>query len=136
MPNGLEKYMAFSININLVFVCSIQFINSSLDSLVKNLSDNDFKYLCEEFSGHLLKLIKIYPNEYMGNYGKFCKDKLPDRCKFVSSLKNECISKKDYQAAIDVWNVFKMNTMGDYHYLYLKTNVLLLAAFENFINTW
>ena len=40
---------------------------------------------------------------------------------------DECISEKDYLRAVDVWNVFKMNTMGDYHDLYLKTDVLLLA---------
>ena len=45
IPNGLEKYMAFTINNNLFFIGNMQFINSSLDSLVKNLSDNDFKYL-------------------------------------------------------------------------------------------
>ena len=36
VPNGLEKYMAFTINRNLVFIDSMQFMNSSLDSLVKN----------------------------------------------------------------------------------------------------
>ena len=36
IPNGLEKYMAFTINTNLVFIDSMQFINSSLNSLVKN----------------------------------------------------------------------------------------------------
>ena len=40
MPNGLEKYVAFTINKNLVFIDSMQFMNSSLDALVKNLSDN------------------------------------------------------------------------------------------------
>ena len=44
IPNGLEKYMGFKINTNLVFIDSVQFMNSRLDSLVKNLSDNDFKY--------------------------------------------------------------------------------------------
>ena len=48
IPNGLEKYMAFKINRNFVFIDSMQFMNSSLYSLVKNLSDNDFKYLPEE----------------------------------------------------------------------------------------
>ena len=51
IPNGLEKYMTFTINRNLVFIDSMQYMNSSLDSLVKNLSDNDFKYFSEEFSG-------------------------------------------------------------------------------------
>ena len=39
IPNGLEKYMAFTINGNLIFIESMQFMNSSLDSLVRNLSD-------------------------------------------------------------------------------------------------
>ena len=61
---------------------------------------------------------------------------VPDRSKFFSSLKDECIREKDYLHATDVWNMFKMNTLGDYHDLYLKTDVLLLAdAFEKFINT-
>ena len=50
IPNGLEKYIAFAINNNLVFIDSMQFMNSSLDTLVKNLSDNDFKYLSQEFN--------------------------------------------------------------------------------------
>ena len=43
IPNGLEKYMAFFFNKNLVFIDRMQFMNSSLDKLVKNLSDEDFK---------------------------------------------------------------------------------------------
>ena len=44
IPNGLEKYMEFFLNKNLVFIVSMQFMNSSLDKLVRNLSDEDFKY--------------------------------------------------------------------------------------------
>ena len=58
IPNGLEKYIAFTINKNLVFVDSIQFVNSSLDLLVKNLNDKDLKFLSEGFSGKQLKLVK------------------------------------------------------------------------------
>ena len=50
--------MAFTINKHLVFIDSMQFMNSSPDSLVKNLSNNDFKYLPEGFSGELLELVK------------------------------------------------------------------------------
>ena len=42
--------MVFTINNNLVFIESMQFMNSSLDRLVKNLTDNDFKYLSQEFT--------------------------------------------------------------------------------------
>ena len=114
-------------------------MNSSLYALVKNLSDNDFKYLSQELSAEFLKLISqkgVYPYEYMGSFKKFSEVKLSDRSKFFSCLKDQCISEIDYLRAIDVWNVFKMNTMGDYHDLHLKTDVLLLAAvFEAFINT-
>ena len=58
IPNGLEKYMAFTINENLVFIDSMQFMNSILDALAKNVSDNDFKFLSLEFSGKQLKLVK------------------------------------------------------------------------------
>ena len=55
---------------------------------------------------------------------------------FFSSLKDESISEKDYLKANNVWDVFKMNTMADYHDVYLKTDVLLLAdVFEKFIST-
>ena len=60
IPNGLEKYMAFTINKNLIFIDTMQFMNSSLDVLVKNLSEicHLFKHLSQEFSGDLLKLVK------------------------------------------------------------------------------
>ena len=66
--------MAFKINTNLVFIDTMQFMNSSLDSLIKNLSDNDFKYLSEEFSGNFFKLAKqkgVYPYEYVDSFEKF-----------------------------------------------------------------
>ena len=72
----------------------------------------------------------------MNSSKKFFDEKLPDWCKFFSFLKDECISEKDYLHGTNVWNVFKMNTMGDYYDLYLKTDVLLLAdIFGKFINT-
>ena len=45
IPNGLGKYVSFTINNNLSFFNRFQFLSSSLDSLVKNLSKDDFKYL-------------------------------------------------------------------------------------------
>ena len=72
----------------------------------------------------------------MNSSKRFSEDELPDKSTFFSSLKDECINEKDYFKAVDIWSVFKMNTMGDYHDLYLKTDVLLLAdVFEKFIST-
>ena len=58
ISNRLEKYMAFTIIKNLIFIDNMQFIDSSLDVLVKNLTYNDFKHLSQEFNGNLLKLVK------------------------------------------------------------------------------
>ena len=130
--------MEFTINRNAVFIDSMPFMNGSLNTLVKNMSDIDFEYLPREFRNNLLKLVKqkgVYPYEYMNSFERFSEDKLPEKCNFLSFLQDECISEIDYLHAIDVWNVFKMNTVGDYHDIYLKTDVLLLADdFQKFIS--
>ena len=45
--NELEKYMSFNINNTLSFINTFQFSSTSLDSLVKNLSKDHFRYLSE-----------------------------------------------------------------------------------------
>ena len=68
IPNGLEKERAFIVNKNLVFIDSKQFMNSSLDSLVKNLVDGSFKYLSKEFNGVYFDAVKekgIYPYDML-----------------------------------------------------------------------
>ena len=140
IPNGLEKYMAFIKNRNLIFIDSMQFMNSSLDPLVKNFVDEDFKYLSKEFKDKDLKLLKekgVYPYEYMNSFKKFNETELPSKNKFFSSLKNEDISEKDYEKAKDIWDTFDIKNLGHYHDLYLKSDVLLLCdVFEKFINTF
>ena len=143
IPNGLEKYMAFIKNRNLIFIDSMQFMNSSLDPLVKNFVDEDFKYLSKEFKeikDKNLKLLKekgVYPYEYMNSFKKFNETELPSKNKFFSSLKIEDISEKDYEKAKDIWDTFDIKNLGHYHDLYLKSDVLLLCdVFEKFINTF
>ena len=52
---------------------------------------------------------------------------------FYSILTDEGISDAQYRHAQKVWNTFDMRTMGEYHDLYLKSDILLLAdVFENF----
>ena len=137
--NELEKYMAFIINKNLFFIESMQFMSSSLDKLVKNLSDKDFKYLNEEFSGEQLKLVKekeIYPYEYVNSFKIFNEDELSDKSKFFSSLKDNGVNEKEYDTAVNIWKVFKIKNIGEYHHLYIETDVLLLAdVFEKFVQT-
>ena len=64
IPNALEKYMSFNINNKLIFMDSFQFPSPLLDSLVKNLGKNYFKYLSQGFDSKVLDLIKekgFYP---------------------------------------------------------------------------
>ena len=70
----------------------MQFMNSSLDKLVKNLSDEDFKYLVEEFVSKHLELLKqkgAYPYEYINSFERFNEEKLPAKKYFFSSAKKE-----------------------------------------------
>ena len=68
----------------VVFIDSMQFMNSSFEKLVKNLSDNDFKYLTEKFGSENLELLKqkdAYPYEYIDSFERFCeKNCLIKRC--------------------------------------------------------
>ena len=131
--------MAFTVNKNLVFIHSMQFMNSSLHNLVKNFNDKDLKYLSEEFSGEKLKLVKqkgVYPYEYMNSFKKFSEDELPDKSKFFSSLRDSGVNEKGYKKPGNVWKVFEIKNLGEYHDLYLKTNVLLLVdVFEKLVET-
>ena len=125
-------------------------MNSSLDKLVKNLSDEDFKYLVEEFGSKNLEILKqkgAYPYEYINIFERFNEQKLPARKYFFSSTKkgkigndgkisDGHISIKGCMACEKIWDKFGMKNMGDYHDHYLKKDVLLLAdVFEKFIGT-
>ena len=107
----------------------MQFINSSLDKLVKNLSDEDFKYLVKEFGTEYLKILKqkgAYPYEYMNSFKKIDEDKLCARKYFYSSTKDKKISEdgkisdghvsiENYMVCGRIWDKFKMKNMDDYH---------------------
>ena len=63
----------------------------SLEKLAKNLSDDDFKYLTQEFGSKTLELLKqkdAYPYEYMDSFERFSEEKLPDKESFYSSVKD------------------------------------------------
>ena len=129
--------MTFFLN-HLVFIDSMQFMNSSLEKTVKNLSDNDFKYLIKEFgyeNSELLKQKSAYPYEYMGSFKRFGEEKFPDRECFYGSVKDRTtgdngekldghINNEDYLMCNKIWNEFNMKNKGDYRDHYWKKDVL------------
>ena len=125
-------------------------LKSSLDKLVKSLTDDDFEYLYEKFGSKNLEFAKqkgAYPYEYMNSSKRFTEEKLTHRECFYRSVKDEAtgdndekldghISYEDYLMCEKIWDVFGMKSVGDYHDHCLKKDDLLLAdIFEKFIDT-
>ena len=113
-------------------------MSSSLDKLVTNLPTEAFKYTSQEFKGKKLDLMTrkgLYPYDYMNSFEKF-NENLPSKEAFYSILNDEHITNEDYHHAKNVWKKFTISNMGQYHDLYLKSDVLLLSdVFENFRKT-
>ena len=138
IPNNMEKYMAFMLGNHLTFIDSFQFMSSSLDKLVSNLPKESLKYTSQKFKGEKLDLMSqkgVYPYDFMDSFNKF-DEKLPSKEDFHSILNDEHITDDQYKHAQNVWNTFNLKNMGEYHDLYLKSDILLLAdVFENFRKT-
>ena len=111
---------------------------SSLDKLTANLDEASFQCVNRFFHGQAVDLVKrkgVYTYDYVDSITKLSETKLPPQEQFYSELNHSSISDEDYEHARNVWKYFDMKTMKDYHNLYLKTDVLLLAdIFENFRN--
>ena len=104
----------------------------------KCLSPSD-KYLTEVkkyFEGEELNLTLrkgVYPYDYIDSFDKLNETQLPPKDAFFSKLNDKDINEENYQHAKNVWKTFNMKTFREYHDLYLKLDVLLLAdVFENF----
>ena len=157
IPNNEEKYISFSKDIvvdeyinkkgkkvevkhEIRFIDSFKFMASSLAGLVENLTKSDlskFIHLKKEFGKKYEFFTKkgIYPYDYMNGIKKFSEEKLPPKEAFYSKL-NDCgVSDEDYERAQLIWKEFEIKNLGEYHDLYLKSDVLLLAdVFEEFRN--
>ena len=146
--NRKEDYISFSIKvpvdsyidkngeekdklIELRFIDSFKLMSSSLDSLTKNLVRGGKKLFgFEDYSELQYSLITRkgdYPYEYINSWDRLEETQLPPISAFHSNLNMSSISKEDYQHAQRVWKEFGIHNLGDYHDLYLRTDVVLLA---------
>ena len=134
--NNMEKYMAFMLGNHLTFIDNFQFMSSSLDKLVSNSPKDDLTYTFKVFKGKRLNLMSqkgVYPDDFMDSFEKFNQTELPTKNQFYSILNDQQITDNEYDHAKKVWKTFKIKTMGEYHDLYLGSDVLLLAdVFESF----
>ncbi|CAH3018101.1 unnamed protein product, partial [Porites evermanni] len=152
----VEKYISFSKKIKvdeyrskkndemvslyfeIRFIDSFKFLQTSLANLVSNLQPDDFYNTKREFKKNVDLLTRkgVYPYDYVSSLEKLSETQLPPKEEFYSKLNDEDITEDDYQHASNVWDTFKCKSLRDYHDLYLKTDVLLLAdVFENFRKT-
>ena len=156
IPSTEEKYISFSKKIKvdeyksrktgetislyfeIRFIDSFKFLQTSLANLVGNLQPDDFHNTKKIFKKNVNLLTRkgVYPYDYVTSIEKLSETQLPPKDQFYSKLNDEDITDEDYQHALNVWNTFKCQTIKDYHDLYLKSDVLLLAdVFENFRKT-
>ncbi|XP_022809736.1 uncharacterized protein LOC111346730 [Stylophora pistillata] len=156
IPNNEEKYISFTKHVvvdkffkednklveekrELRFIDSFKFMPLSLDTLVGNLAAKGkpfFRNTRKYYSGEKLNLLMrkgVYPYEWMDSIHKLDEPQLPPKEAFFSVLSGKGISDEDYTHAQNVWKVFGCKTFRDYHNLYNRSDVLLLAdVFENF----
>ena len=73
----------------------------------------------------------------MDSWEKFDENTLPPKEAFYSNLNLEDISDEDYALAQKVWDVFEINSLGEYHDLYVQSDTLLLTdVYETFRNMY
>ena len=125
---------------SLRFLDSLQFMPQSLDALAKTLQSKDFVHLRGYFSniseGLFKKLIKkgYFPYGFLDSFSKFEAPLPPYGNDWKNSLTGSIdITNEEFDEAVSIYNAFSCKTLGEYHDVYLQTDVLLLAdIFENF----
>ena len=96
---------------------------------------NTYSFCNNDLNKFILLLRKgVYPYEYMDSWEKFNETSLPSKEDFYSHLNMENIDDIDYRHGNNVFKSFKLENVGDYHDLYVKSDTLLADVFENFRN--
>lgn len=150
----MEKFFKIQIGKHIQIKDSLNFLPTSLDKLVqvrrkqaKNLQDliqlfpNTWSFFKKEYSHlpeetfELLTHKGVYPYSYMDSHDKFQEKCLPPQHEY-KSVDGEIISDEQYKFGRDIWDKFKLSTLGHLHDLYLSTDTNLLAdVFNGFRDT-
>ena len=131
IPQNMEKYLSTTVD-RLKFIDFLQFTSQSLDSLVKTLEVDEFKYVREAFpiadEFELIKRKGVYPYDNIDSFARFDESQLPSQNAFSKLFDSPCSDTECAHATL-VWNAFECESMADYHDIYLKCDVLLLTDF-------
>ena len=136
IPKTNEEYISVTYGC-IRFIDSYRFLSCGLDSLVKNLDEDDFKILKKEFPDNWQYLDKklAYPYEYFNSIDDYKKPvhNLENK-DFFSKLKNKCPDDKEIDRTREIIKKFNIKNGEELTQLYLKSDVILLAdVFEKFI---
>ena len=139
IPRNSQKYLSFNVR-KFAFIDSYQFLNASLEVLVTNLKEKGTdsftltsKYVPNLALRNLILRKGVFCYDFLDSLNKFHCPQLPEKACFFNKLTNEPISEADYAHAHKVWKAFGCTNLGEYHDIYLKSDVLLLAdVFENY----
>ncbi len=144
LPVNKEKYISITYRepnngLRFRFIDSLRFLGASLDELVSTLNKKDLLILKKEFSDlepskfQLLTQKGVFCYDYINDFSVLNETSLPSIDKFYNKLNDEDLSDEKFAHAQNVWHLFKIQNLGEYSDLYLKTDILLLAdVFENF----
>jgi len=141
-PNTEEKYIRSSERIyankngknkfkyKIRFIDSFKFVDRSLDKLVNNLEPNKFIHTRQTFGDDCKFLLRkgVFAYDWFDSFEKLSEKQLPPQEAFHSKLNGCDITNEDYEHAKKVWKHFRMKSFCEYHDLYHKTDVLLLAS--------
>ena len=138
IPKNTEQYIALTLG-SFIFLDSYQHLGERLSVLTKNLKEKGkdcFVHTLKhtDSANYELLLRKgVFCYTYLDNFSKFEEPRLPPRVCFMNDLDQEHISAEDYTHAQNVWDAFCCQTLGEYHDVYLRSDVLILAdVFEMF----
>ena len=136
IPKTNEEYISVTYGC-IRFVDSYRLLSSGLDSLVKNLDEDDFKILKKEFPDEWQYLNKklAYPYEYFNSINDYKKSvhNLENKY-FFSKLKNKCPDDKEIDRTREIIKNFNIKNGEELTQLYLKSDLILLAdVFEKFV---
>lgn len=144
----MDEYISFNYG-GLRFIDSFAFLSSGLGALVENtLKETDetkekrpeeklrkIAELAKDLGGPFELLVKkgTYPYEYVDNFEKFKETALPPKDCLFSTLADKGIDEEEWAHGQEVWKKFGWQNLGNYHDVYMQTDVAQLAdVFENF----